>query len=133
MIASCHLGICGSTRPECSLHQYDVDPAPEFEPDRAQYPGVCEAERAVQPDRRPLLAAADDRHHLPVPQRRAVVDQAPEQGAADAAAEFAPIDIDRVLERKTIGRAGAVKVDVAIAENLPIALGDEVRQTACQN
>src|ERR1700756_1656801 len=57
-------GACA--RPEGALHQDDVDPSAEFEPDRPQDTDLGEAERLVQPNQRPVNAAPDDRHHLPV-------------------------------------------------------------------
>src|SRR5579875_2923791 len=115
---------------ERALHQHDVDPIAELEADRRQQADADEAERLVQPDRRPLLAPADHRHHLPIAEPAAAPDQIGQQGPTDAAADLVRRDIDRILERETVGRARAVRPGIAIADDPAVALGDQIRQTA---
>src|SRR5438445_11167279 len=73
---------------ERSLHQDTVDPAAEFEPDRRQETGPGKTERLMQPQRRPLVAAADHGNHLAIAELAAAVEQGRKQGAANAATDF---------------------------------------------
>src|SRR5689334_17268463 len=75
-------------RTERSLHQDAVDPIVEFEPDRGQKTGSRKTERLVQPDRRPLIAAADHGNHLAITEFAATFDEGREQRSADAATDF---------------------------------------------
>src|SRR5262245_27085933 len=56
------------TRTERPLHEHAVDPAPEFEPHRAQGADAQEAARGVHADRCLIAAVADHRDDLPVAQ-----------------------------------------------------------------
>src|ERR1700758_547522 len=94
---------------EGTLHQHDIDPAAEFEADGRQYAHPSKAQCSVQADRRPGLAAADDRDHLSIAEYRAAVEEAAQPDTADAASDFRRIDIDRVFEREPIGRAQTVR------------------------
>src|SRR5260370_33810038 len=89
---------------ERSLHQDTVDPAAEFEPDRRQETGSRKTERLVQPDRRPLVAAADHGNHLAIAELAAAVEEGREQGPANARTDFRGVDVNRIFEREPIGR-----------------------------
>src|SRR5947208_5273924 len=117
-------------RPELPLHQDDIDPAAEFETDRRQYPDRGETEPLMQADRTERLAAADHRDHLPVAELAAPRDHLFQEGPAEAAADLAGLDIDRILDRETIGDAWPERPGIAIADDPAGALGDEVRQAA---
>src|SRR5580704_963347 len=93
---------CAGT--ECSPHQDAVDPAAEFEPDRGQEAGSRKTERLVQPDRRPLVAAADHGNHLAIAEFAAAFDEGGEQGSANAATDFRGVDVNRIFEGESIGR-----------------------------
>src|SRR5580700_2805879 len=93
-------------RTECSLHQDAVDPAAEFEPDRGQKTGSAKTERLVQPDRRPLIAAADHGNHLAIAEFAAAFDQGRQQGSANAATDFRGVDVYRIFKGQPIGRPG---------------------------
>src|SRR5271166_2358228 len=80
---------------EGTLHQYDIDPAAELEADRGQGAGSRETESRMQANRRPCLATADDRDHLPVAEFGAAVEQGCEEGSAEAAPDLRVIDVDR--------------------------------------
>src|SRR5215472_12736482 len=105
-------------RPERALHVDRVDPAPEFEADPGEHADLGEAQRRVQPDRGHRLAAANHRDHLAIALLGNPVDHLRQQRAADAAAELAGIDIDRVLDREAIAYASAVRPRVTIADDL---------------
>ena len=61
---------------ERALHIDSVDPAPEFQPRRAQQPGALEAERGMHADRADILGIADHGDHLPEPDRGRFLEQA---------------------------------------------------------
>src|ERR1700687_6221054 len=92
-------------RPEPSLHHDDIDPAAELETDRRQDADMREAQLLMQTDRAGGLAPADHRHHLPVAEFAATRDHLLQQGPAEAAADLAGLDIERILDRKTIRHA----------------------------
>src|SRR5438876_9225288 len=83
-------------RPELPLHHDDIDPAAEFETDRRQYTHMGETEPLMQADRAGRLASADHRDHLPVAELAATRDHLFQQSPAEAAADLAGLDIDRI-------------------------------------
>src|SRR6516165_8894948 len=83
--------------------------------------------------RRPRVAAADDRDHLPVAELGATVEQGREEAAAEPAPDFRLVDIYRVFEREPIRRAQPVRSGIAVAENPPRSFGDQVRQAASKD
>src|SRR5882762_10594767 len=118
---------------EGTLHQDDVDPAAEFAADGGQNADLRKAKCRVQADRRPSVAAADDRNHLAVAEFGAAVEEGSEQRPTDPASDFRGIDVDRVLQGEPIGRAGSVRAGVAIAQHSARALGDQIGQAAGDN
>src|ERR1700722_15454437 len=92
---------CAGT--ERSLHEDAVDPTSEFEPDRGQEAGSRKTERLVQPDRRPLVAAADHGNYLAIAEFAAAFDEGGEQDSANAATDFRGVDVNRIFEREPIG------------------------------
>src|SRR5260370_37009172 len=117
-------------RPELPLHHDDIDPAAEFETDRRQYADRGETEPLMQADRAERLATADHRDHLAVAELAAPRDHLLEQGPAEAAADLAGLDIDRILDREPIRDARPERPGVAITDPAAGALGDQVRQAA---
>src|SRR4051812_676433 len=89
--ASGLFGKGGGSLSERTLHQDDVDPAAEFEPDRLEYAHMGEPERFVKPDRRYGLTAADHGDHLAIAQRLAAPKHLLQQRATDAASHFARV------------------------------------------
>src|ERR1700730_15574105 len=57
-----------------------------------------------------------------------MVEEAFEQRATDPASDLRRIEVDRVLQREPIGRAGSVRAGVAIAQHSARALGHQVGQ-----
>src|SRR5205807_3452778 len=84
----------------------------------------------MQADRAERLAAADYRDHLPVAEFAAPRDHLFQEGPAEAAADLAGLDIDRILDREPIGDAWPERPGIAIADHPAGAFGDEVRQAA---
>src|ERR1700730_11663600 len=80
-------------RTERSLHHNAVYPAAEFEPDRRQKTGSDKTESLVQPDRRPLVAAADHGNHLAIAEFAAAFDEGGEQGSANAATTLRGVEV----------------------------------------
>src|SRR5207244_947955 len=111
-------------------HQDDIDPPPEFETDRRQYPDMRETEPLMQADRTERLAVADHRDHLPVAELGTPRDHLFQQRSTDTAADFVGLDIDRVFHRETIGDARPKQAGIAIADDPPGALGHEIGQAA---
>src|SRR3990170_1471175 len=95
----------GARRPgaQRALHQDGVEPAAELEADVLERADHAKPGRAVQLDRGGLSRVSDHRDHLPKSARFARLDQAPDQGAPDAAAMKLRGDIDRVLDRPAVG------------------------------
>src|SRR5271155_1575338 len=120
----------GCARPEGALHQDDVDPSAEFEPDRAQDTDLGETERLVQPNRRPVIAAPDDRDHLPVALLGTALEEAGEEPRSYPAPALRRIDIDRVFEGEAIARPRVIACGIGIAQNAPRLLCDEMGQPA---
>src|SRR5665213_4092757 len=113
-------------RPERTLHQNRINPAPELEADGAQHPDRGKAERAMQADRRHGLAAADDRDHLAVAEFGRALDHPRQQRAADAASDLAGGDVDRILDREPVADARSIRPGVTITHHRAGALGDEI-------
>src|SRR3984893_2505990 len=113
------------TGPERPLHQYAVEPAPEFVPhiiERAYHP---ETRRAVQLDRGSIGGIADDGNHLAVAPGLRLVDETCKQGATDSLPMRSWCDIDRVFDRPIVGRSGAVRADISIPGNCAAEFGDQ--------
>src|SRR5690554_6856957 len=110
------------------LHQHRIHPAVEFEAHLLQRAHHAEAERAVQPDGRVVLAVADHRHHLLPGPSSAPLDEGRKQRTPDAPAAIAVAYVHRVLHREAVRGARAVGPSVGIAEDLPLLLVYKVRQ-----
>src|SRR5207248_10777074 len=95
-------------RTEGSLHQDTIDPGAEFEPHCGQETDPRKTERLVQPDRRPLVAAADHGNHLAIAEFATALEEGREQGSADAATDFSNVDVNRIFEGEPIGRPCAI-------------------------
>src|SRR3984893_8328215 len=105
------------TGPERPLHQYAVEPAPEFVPhiiERAYHP---ETRRAVQLDRGSIGGIADDGNHLAVAPGLRLVDETCKQAATDPLRMRSCRERARVLDRRIVGRRGAVRADIGIPAN----------------
>src|ERR1700730_701607 len=120
-------------RTKRSLHQDAVDPAAEFEPDRPQETGSRKPERLVQPDRRPLAAAADHGNHLAIAELAAAVEEGREQGPADAATDFRGVDVNRIFEGEPIGRPCTVSRSVAVSDHPSRSLNYQIGQFERKN
>src|SRR5215469_11063619 len=102
MIASIAGWLCRGAAAKGALHQHDIDTAAELGADRRQQADPGKSERAMEPDRRPLIAAADDRHHLPVAELGTDLDEGAKERSPVAAARFRLIYIDRVFDREAV-------------------------------
>ena len=58
----------------------------------------------MEPDRGPLVAAADHGNHLAIAELAAAIEEGREQGSADAATDFSNVDVNRIFEGDPIGR-----------------------------
>src|SRR5215212_722795 len=108
---------------ERTLHQDDVNPAAEFEPDRLESAHMGEPERFVKPDRCYCLTAADHGDHLAVAQHLAAREHLLQQPATDAAPHFGGVDIDRILERETISASRPKQPGITVSDNTIAAFG----------
>src|SRR6516165_2646158 len=129
-------GVYGKDRypgTEGALHQDDIDPATKFETDCRENADPGKAQRCMQANRWPCIAAADDRNHLPVAEFGAAVEHGREEGPAYAAPDFRLIDVDRILQGEPIGRAGPVRPGIAVAQHPARVFGDQVGQAAAEN
>src|SRR5215472_9619828 len=116
-----------------ALHQCDVDPAAEFGADRRQQANPGKPERAMEPDRRPLIAAADDGHHLPVAKLGADLDEGAKQRSPITAAKLGLVDINRIFDREAVGRTCPIEACIAEADDAPSPLRDEMGQPAAED
>src|SRR6202022_5088876 len=105
------------TGPERPLHQYAVEPAPEFVPHIIERADHTETRRAVQLDRGSIGGIADNGNHLAVAPGLRLVDETRKQGATDSLPLRSWCNIDRVFDRPIVGRSGAVRADIGIPGN----------------
>src|SRR5438094_8163208 len=85
-----------------ALHHGDIDPSPELETNRRQYPDMGETQPLMQADRTERLATADHCNHLSIAELGTPRDHLFQQGSAETVTDFVGLDIDRILERETI-------------------------------
>src|SRR6478736_6193390 len=133
LVPSSLLGKGRGSLSERTLHQDDVDPAAEFEPDRLESAHMGEPERFMKPDRGYRLPAADHGDHLAVSQRLAAREHLLQQRATDAAPHLSRVDIDRILERETIPASRPKQPGIAVSDDTTAAFGNDIRQVAGQN
>jgi hypothetical protein len=81
----------------------------------------------VQGDRRDVGDIAHDGNHLAEPERGAIVDQALQQRAADAATGMVGMHVDGVLDGPAIALARAIAARVGVAGERAVDFGDQIR------
>ncbi len=87
----------------------------------------------MQGDGRHILAIPDHRDHLAAFALETAGDEGGEQQVSDAPAAQVVVNIDRVLDRESIGRPQTVRRRIAVADHHAIPLGDEVRQATVED
>ena len=87
----------------------------------------------MQPDRRPLAAAADHGNHLAIAELAAAVEEGREQGPADAATDFRGVDVNRIFEGEPIGRPCTVSRSVAVSDHPSRSLNYQIGQFERKN
>src|SRR5581483_2515879 len=100
----------------------------ELETHRMQRADHVEAGLFMQRDRGDMRAVADHRDHLPPGAELTSRDQCGQQRTTDPAACLCMIDIDRILQAETVGRARAIRTGIAVAKHASAAVGDEIGQ-----
>lgn len=87
---------------------------------------MLETGGTVHADRGGIGRIADDRDHLPEAACGRLRNQRIEQLAADAHAFHGRIDVNGILDRCAIGRAGAIGAGIGISGYLSADIGDEI-------
>ena len=118
------------TRADGALHENAVNPAAELEADRLQGAGALEAAGQVQLDRGLVIGVADHRDELAAADLLASLDQCAEQQLADAAAGMVLVDVNRIFERKAVGRPGPIQAGVGIADHATVSFRRQVGKLA---
>ena len=119
--------------PEGPLHQDRIHPAAELEADGIEPADLAKALAAVQAYRAGVGAVTDDGQHLSPRTVLAALDQGRQQFPADPVARKAVADINRVLDRVTIGRARTVGGGIAVAHDAAVHLGHQIGQAELQH
>ncbi len=91
---------------------------------------MLETGGAMYADRSRICAVADDGDHLPEAAHGRLLDERVEQLAANTHAFHRRVDVNGILNRRAIGRAGAISPGIGISRHLAVTLSDEIGEIA---